>query len=117
MKVETDFTSNLQTVNAKILAAGDMDEILRETSQDICAIFAADRLTIYLVNEDKTLIVSKIKTGLDSYEDLKLPFSLEYSIAGYVALNKRMVNIRDVYDIQELNTYDPPVYFLKDVDK
>jgi type II secretory ATPase GspE/PulE/Tfp pilus assembly ATPase PilB-like protein len=117
MKAEPAFTRNLQTVTAKILAAGDMDEILRETSQDICAIFAADRLTIYLVNEDKTLIVSKIKTGLDSYEDLKLPFSLEYSIAGYVALNRRAVNIKDVYDIQELNTYDPPVYFLKDVDK
>jgi type II secretory ATPase GspE/PulE/Tfp pilus assembly ATPase PilB-like protein len=117
MKDEPAFTKNLQTVTAKIFAAGDMDEILRETSQDICAIFAADRLTIYLVNEDKTLIVSKVKTGLDSYEDLKLPFSLEYSIAGYVALNKRLVNIKDVYDIEELNTYDPPVYFLKDVDK
>ena len=117
MKAEPAFTKNLQTVTAKIFAAGDMDEILRETSQDICAIFAADRLTIYLVNEDKTLIVSKIKTGLDSYEDLKLPFSLEYSVAGYVALNKRLLNIKDVYDIQELNSYDPPVYFLKDVDK
>ncbi len=110
-------TKSIQTVTAKVLAAGDMDEILRETSQDICAIFAADRMTIYLVNEDKTLIVSKIKTGLDTYEDLKLPFSPEYSVAGYVALNKRLVNIKDVYDIQELNTFDPPVYFLKDVDK
>ena len=110
-------TKSIQTVTAKVLAAGDMDEILRETSQDICAIFAADRMTIYLVNEDKTLIVSKIKTGLDTYEDLKLPFSPEYSVAGHVALNTRLVNIKDVYDIEELNTFDPPVYFLKDVDK
>jgi len=114
---EFAFITKLHAITAKIRAAGDISEILGEISQEICAVFEANRLTIYLVNEDKTLIVSKIKTGLDSYEDLKLPISSEHSIAGYVALNKRLVNIRDVYDVEELNSYDPPVYFLREVDK
>ncbi len=110
-------SKKLTEVTAKINAADDIDGILRDVSQDICDALEADRLTIYLVNEDKTLIVSKIKTGLDTHEDLKLPISSEYSIAGYAARNKRVINIKNVYDIAELNSFDPPVYFLRDVDK
>lgn len=111
------FSKKLQELTAKINAADDIDEILRDISQDICDALEAERLTIYLANEDKTLIVSKIKTGLESHDDLKLPISSEYSVAGYAARNKRVINIKNVYDIKELNSYDPPVYFLRDVDK
>ncbi len=110
-------SKKLLELSGKIEAADNIDEILRDLSQDICDVLEADRLTIYLVNEDKTLIVSKIKTGLDTHEDLKLPISSEYSIAGYSARNKRVINIKNVYDIKELNTFDPPVYFLRDIDK
>jgi hypothetical protein len=44
-----------------------------EASQDICKLLNADRLTLYAVNDDRTAIVSKIKTGLNSSRDLKLP--------------------------------------------
>ncbi len=117
MSTENTITINLDTVTARIRAAGDVDGVLRELSHDICTIFGADRLTVYLINEDRTLMVPKIKTGLDSFEDLKLPMSAEFSIAGYVALNQRLVNIRDVYSVEELNTYDPPVYFYRAVDR
>ncbi len=66
------FSKKLQELTAKINAADDIDEILRDISQDICDALEAERLTIYLANEDKTLIVSKIKTGLESHDDLKL---------------------------------------------
>jgi len=39
-----------------------------EVSADICALFNADRLTIYSVGEDKQAIVSKVKTGLNSFK-------------------------------------------------
>ena len=57
-----------------------------EVSADVCALFNADRLTIYSMGEDKSSIVSKVKTGLNSFKDLKLPIA-EHSIAGYVALH------------------------------
>ena len=59
-----------------------------EVSADICQLFNADRLTIYSIGEDKQSIVSKVKTGLNSFKDLKLPIA-EHSIAGYVALSRK----------------------------
>src|SRR5256886_14373185 len=79
------FQKNLQTVTNKIHATSNVDEIMLEVSADICTLFNADRLTIYTVGEDKQTIVSKVKTGLNSFKDLKLPIA-EHSIAGYVGM-------------------------------
>src|SRR4029077_95460 len=49
-------------------------------------------------------------------KDLKLPIN-EQSIAGFCAVNKKLVNIRDVYDDNELKTHSPQLNFLKEVDK
>jgi len=117
MSTDHTISINLEAITAKIQAADNVDEVLHERSQDICAVFDADRMTVYLVNEDRTLLVSKIKTGLDSFEDLKLPMSAEFSISGYVALNRRLVNLRDAYNVEELNSYDPPVYFYRAFDR
>ncbi|HWU84354.1 MAG TPA: ATPase, T2SS/T4P/T4SS family [Rhodocyclaceae bacterium] len=110
------FFKNLQTVTNKIHATADVDEIMLELSQEICTLFNADRLTIYSLDDDKTAIVSKIKTGLNSFKDLRLPIT-EQSIAGHVALAKRIVNIRDVYDEAELKAIHPELRFLREVDK
>ncbi len=110
------FSKNLQTVTNKIHATNDIDEIMLEVSKDICALFNADRLTIYSLSEDKTFITSRVKTGLDSFQDLKLPIT-EHSIAGYVSLNKEIVNIEDVYNKSELKKLSPELSFLQEVDK
>jgi type II secretory ATPase GspE/PulE/Tfp pilus assembly ATPase PilB-like protein len=110
------FFKNLQAVTNKIHATSNIDEIMLELSQDICALFNADRLTVYSVGEDKASIVSKVKTGLNSFKDLKLPIA-DQSIAGHVALSKRIVNIHDVYDDAELRALSPNLRFLQEVDK
>src|SRR5688572_30424806 len=109
------FSNGLQAVTNRIHATSNIDEIMLELSQEICGLFNADRITIYLVSEDKTSIVSKVKTGLNSFKDLKLPIA-EQSIAGYVAMHRKVVNIRDVYDEKELKSYSPQMNFLKQVD-
>jgi type II secretory ATPase GspE/PulE/Tfp pilus assembly ATPase PilB-like protein len=110
------FQKQLQAVTNKIHATNNIDEIMLEVSADVCALFNADRLTIYSVGEDKQSIVSKVKTGLNSFKDLKLPIA-EHSIAGYVALAKKTVNIKDVYDDGELRGLNPNLRFLQEVDK
>ncbi|HTY99629.1 MAG TPA: ATPase, T2SS/T4P/T4SS family, partial [Rhodocyclaceae bacterium] len=110
------FFKNLQVVTNKIHATANIDEIMLELSQDVCSLFNADRLTIYAVGEDKASIISKVKTGLNSFKDLKLPIA-DQSIAGHVALAKRIVNIRDVYDEAELKLINPGLRFLQEVDK
>jgi len=110
------FFKNLQAVTNKIHATSNIEEIMLELSQDICALFNADRLTIYAMSDDRSAIVSKVKTGLNSFKDLKLPIS-DQSIAGYVANQRQTVNVRDVYDEAELKGISPNLRFLQEVDR
>ena len=116
VNLKLNFQKNLQTVTNKVHATNNVDEIMLEVSQDICNLFNADRLTIYSVGEDKASIISKVKTGLNSFKDLKLPIA-EQSIAGYVALSRKLINIKDVYDEAELKSFNPNLRFLQEVDK
>jgi type II secretory ATPase GspE/PulE/Tfp pilus assembly ATPase PilB-like protein len=110
------FSKKLQTVTNKIHATDNIDEIMLGLSQDICDLFNCDRLTIYMVTEDKSSIISKVKTGLNSFSDLKLPVSNQ-SVAGYVALTKRIIDIKDVYDAEELKMHSPEMHFQRGVDQ
>ncbi|GAC1526714.1 MAG: ATPase, T2SS/T4P/T4SS family [Ramlibacter sp.] len=113
---EALFFRQLQLVTTRIHETENVDQIMLEISQDICKLLHADRLTLYAVNEDRSAIVSKVKTGLTAARDLKLPISAQ-SIAGYVAFSKQMVNIADVYDDDALKRIHPTLSFLKEVDK
>ncbi|MBI5006924.1 MAG: GspE/PulE family protein [Nitrosomonadales bacterium] len=116
MGLRLEFTKNLNHVTNKIHATSNIDEIMLDVSKDICALFNADRLTIYVVGDDKASLISKVKTGLNSFKDLKLPIA-EQSIAGYAAFHKKLLNLKDVYDEQELAGYSTTLRFLQDVDK
>ncbi|CAG9932237.1 GspE/PulE family protein [Candidatus Nitrotoga arctica] len=118
------FTKNLNQVISnihdhvisKINTAYNFDEIMLGVSKDICTIFNADRLTIYSLDKDKATLISKIKTGANSFKDLKLRVT-EQSLVGYVALQKKVLNITDVYDEKELASHSTNLRFLQDVDK
>ncbi len=116
MGIVLEFNKNLNHVTNKVHAASNVDEIILEVSKDICTLFNADRLTIYVVGEDNASLVSKIKTGLKSFKDLKLPIA-EQSLAGYAAVHKKMLNVQDVYDTKELAAVSPHLRFLQEVDK
>ena len=111
------FQKQLQAVTNKIHATNNVDEIMLEVSADVCALFNADRLTIYSVGEDKQSIVSKVKTGLNSFKDLKLPIA-EHSIAGYVGVREEdRSTSRTSTTTRELRTLNPNLRFLQEVDK
>ena len=108
MTTDASLFRNLQAVTSKIHDTDNIDEIMLDVSKDICTVFEADRLTLYAANEDRSLIVSKVKTGINHVKELKLPVMPEFSVAGYVALYKKLLNIRDAYDDRELASFDPP---------
>ncbi|HSD41825.1 MAG TPA: ATPase, T2SS/T4P/T4SS family [Burkholderiales bacterium] len=110
------FQKSLQAVTNRIHATNNIDEIMLEVSSDVCALFNADRLTIYAAGEDKATIVSKVKTGLNSFRDLKLPIA-EHSLAGFAAFARKLLNFKDVYDEAELRGHSPNLRFLQEVDK
>ena len=116
MSSKLAFSKKLQAVTNRIHSAANIDEIMLDVARDICQLFDADRLTIYTLSEDNQSIISKVKSGLNSFKDIKLPLS-ESSIAGCCALNKRFMNVKDVYDDAELRSYSPNLAFLKAVDQ
>ncbi|HUI99701.1 MAG TPA: ATPase, T2SS/T4P/T4SS family, partial [Usitatibacter sp.] len=116
MSVKLAFSKKLQAVTNRIHSTANIDEIILDVSRDICQLFEADRMTVYIASEDGGSIVSKVKTGLNSFKDIKLPIS-ESSLAGFSALHKRHMNIKDVYDDAELKQFSPNLSFLKAVDQ
>jgi len=113
---EALFYKQLQQVTARIHDTENLDQIMLDVSPDICKLLNADRLTLYAVSEDQSSIVSKIKTGLNSSRDLRLPITPQ-SIAGYAAFSRELVNLSDVYDEDALKQIHPALTFLKEVDK
>ncbi|CAN5438116.1 hypothetical protein BH11PSE11_BH11PSE11_23060 [soil metagenome] len=110
-----NFFKQLQSVSNKIHSTGNLDEVMLDLSKEICDLFGCERLTMYAVSSSRNSIYSKLKTGLHSFKDFKLPIS-EASIAGYVALHKKLVNLHDVYDEAELASYSPQMRFMRKVD-
>lgn len=110
------FFKKLQTLTNKIHGAEALDQIMLDVSPDICNLFECDRLTIYVVAQDKLTLISKIKTGLNSFKDLRLSIS-DQSIAGHVALTKTKLSLRDVYDDNELRSHSPTLKFQRAVDQ
>lgn len=110
------FLRQLQQLTTQIHATRNIDEIMLDLSAGICSLFGADRLSIYVVGEDKASLVSKVKTGLSSFRQLRLPISA-LSVAGYAALSRRTLNLHDVYDEDELHRYAPELRFQQGVDR
>jgi type II secretory ATPase GspE/PulE/Tfp pilus assembly ATPase PilB-like protein len=116
MTFEALFYRQLQHVTARIHETENLEQIMLEASQDICKLLNADRLTLYAVTDDGTAIISKVKTGLNSSRELKLPITPQ-SLAGYAAFSRQLVNLPDVYDDEALKRIHPALTFLKEVDK
>lgn len=113
---EALFYRQLQQVTTRIHETENIEQIMLEASQDICKLLNAERLTLYAVNEDGSAIVSKVKTGLNTSRELKLPISTQ-SLAGYAAFSRQMLNISDVYDDAALKAISPSLSFFQEVDK
>jgi type II secretory ATPase GspE/PulE/Tfp pilus assembly ATPase PilB-like protein len=110
------FFRKLQEVTTKIHATANLDEIMLDLGLDFCDLFDSDRFTLYAVTPEKDSIVSRVKTGLSSFRDLRLPIGPN-SVAGFVAQSRQTVNITDVYDDAELQRLSPGLQFQRGVDQ
>jgi type II secretory ATPase GspE/PulE/Tfp pilus assembly ATPase PilB-like protein len=82
---------------------------------DITSLFEADRITVYVVDGKKRELVSRFKSGMEISE-IRIPIAIS-SISGYSAYKQKIVNIRNVYDDQELKKIDHQLQFDKSWDK
>ena len=109
------FFKGLQTLTNRIHASRNVDELLLELAPEFCALFEAERFSIYTVDESGHSIITRVKTGLSGVQSIRLPIA-ENSIAGFVALSGQLVNIRDAYDDSELHQISPGLKLRREVD-
>ncbi|MDP5240663.1 ATPase, T2SS/T4P/T4SS family [Uliginosibacterium sp. 31-16] len=110
------FFKGLQGLNTRIHDTSNIDEIIFEVSTEVCALFGAERMTIYVVDDAGNTISSRVKTGLHVAKSIRLPIS-DKSVAGFCAQHRRMLNIRNVYDGQELQQISDSIEFRREVDE
>jgi len=110
------FLQKLQRVTNRIHATANVEEIMLDLGLDCCDLLDCDRFTLYAVTPDKEHIVSKVKTGLATFRDLRLPVGPS-SIAGFVAQSRQLVAIADVYNEAELRALSPELQFQRGVDQ
>jgi GAF domain-containing protein len=106
---------NLHRISQAIHSAKNIDEILIELKESILNLFEAQAITIYAVDGTKNEIFSKIKSG-EEINEIRVPIS-PVSIAGWVASHQESVNISDVYNEQELQSYNSDLKFDSSWDK
>ncbi len=116
MSTRLTFFKGLQAITTRIHAALDVDEIIIRLSDRICETFDAERMTIYTRSDTGDHIVARIKTGLEGIRCIDLPID-DHSIAGYVAMTRRTLNIFDVYDETELRAISPRLHFNQELDR
>jgi type II secretory ATPase GspE/PulE/Tfp pilus assembly ATPase PilB-like protein len=110
------FFHQLQSVADQIHASAHPEQLMLDLDSAICALFRCDRFTLYLMDRERDYIVSRVRAGDDQVRDLRLAVT-PVSIAGYVALTQRTLNIADVYDAAALQRISPELRFHQGVDQ
>jgi type II secretory ATPase GspE/PulE/Tfp pilus assembly ATPase PilB-like protein/GAF domain-containing protein len=110
-----DIQEKIQATSQAIHSAESIDQILLDLQNPILQLFDANLVTIYSINNRKNEIFSKIKSG-NTINEIRVSIS-PASISGCVALEKRSVNIKDVYNQNELKDYHPELTFDDSWDK
>lgn len=90
-------------------------DVFPELEAQILQLFAAERITIYQRSYHSQDIYSRFKTGSELTE-IRVPIGPQ-SIAGFVALSKKSVLIKDAYDEQELQSIHPKLNFARQFDQ
>ncbi|MEM7244219.1 MAG: GspE/PulE family protein [Acidobacteriota bacterium] len=111
----TPFQSRMLDVVNKIHAAPSTRDIIVGLKDDIQALFAAERLTIYALDTKNQQLYSVTNTGTQ-LKEIRVPKTFT-SLAGFCGLSRRTVNVTDAYDDGELKRLHPKLAFDPSWDK
>lgn len=112
LKEQVAYSEQVKEIMNQIHAARDLDQIFVDLMEDLLKLFDSERFTIYAVDYDKKEIYSRFVDDivLRKIKEIRVPID-ELSIAGFVAMSQRAVNISDAYDKAELARINPALSF------
>ena len=109
------FHKSIYDITNRIHAAESIKQIIVDLKDDLLNLFDAHLVTIYVVDTKRNDLYSMFLAG-SKLNLIRVPLNNK-SIAGYVANNKKVVNIADAYDEAELKRIDKALNFDKSWDK
>jgi type II secretory ATPase GspE/PulE/Tfp pilus assembly ATPase PilB-like protein len=112
---ELEFRKKLTAITNQINSAESIPHILMTLKDKILELMDAERLTIYAVDTKNQELYSLQKVG-DVPKEIRVPKSFA-SIAGFTALARKTINIKDAYEAAELAKFHPNLRFDQRWDK
>lgn len=100
LKMQLEYRKRLMDKINEIHSADNLNTILITIKDGIAALFSAERITIYLADAKRNLLLSKVKSGAE-VQQIVVPIS-DASLAGYCAVTGTLLNIKDAYNRHEL---------------
>jgi type II secretory ATPase GspE/PulE/Tfp pilus assembly ATPase PilB-like protein len=112
---ELEYRKKLTHITNQINAAESIPQILMSLKDKILELLDAERLTIYAIDTKNQELYSLQKVG-DTPKEIRVPKSFA-SIAGFTALARKTINIKDAYDAAELARFHANLRFDQRWDK
>jgi type II secretory ATPase GspE/PulE/Tfp pilus assembly ATPase PilB-like protein len=106
---ELEYRKKLTAITNQINAAESIPHILMTLKDKILELADAERLTIYAVDTKNQELYSIQKVG-DVPKEIRVPKSFA-SIAGFAALARKTINIKDAYEAAELAKFHQNLRF------
>ncbi|MDU0460857.1 MAG: GAF domain-containing protein, partial [Geobacteraceae bacterium] len=115
LKQQLEYRKRLMDKINEIHSAENLNTILIHIKDSIAALFNAERITIYLADAKRNLLISKVKSGAE-LQQIVVPIS-DASLAGYCSITGTVINIRNAYDPHELRMISSNLKFDDSWDK
>ena len=115
VQTEKSSQERFQDIGNKIYSAKNLDDLLVNLNDDIADLFDAERVAIYAVDGKTRELLSKKRSG-NQIDIMRVPISTE-NLPGHVVIHKKLINIENVYDDNELKRIDDALKFDSSLDK
>lgn len=115
LKQQIEFRRELMDKINELHSADNLNTILIHIKDSIATLFSAERMTIYVADNKRNLLISKVKSGSE-VQQIVVPTS-DTSLAGYCAVTGNVLNIKDAYDTAELKSINKNLKFDDSWDK
>jgi type II secretory ATPase GspE/PulE/Tfp pilus assembly ATPase PilB-like protein len=115
LEKELEYRKKLTQITNQVNSADSIQHILISLKDRILELLDCERLTIYAIDTKNQELFSLHKVG-DIPKEIRVPKSFA-SIAGFTALSRKTINIRDAYDQNELAKWHQNLRFDQRWDK
>ena len=91
----------LVKIGQAVAAEKNIDSLIKTIAEETKVALNADRCTVFLYDKAKNELYSKVATGLDDFEELRIP--ADKGLAGHVVQTGETINIKDAYKDKRFN--------------